>query len=427
MLGKWIRSEGAGRNAALAVAVAVLVWLGWQIIGNTAADTVAGTDPHAALSWRANNARALLALAEDRLSGSQEEAASPDEAAGLARRALAANPLQEGALRVLAQSADANGDTRQTGTLMRLAAGRSLRDTTALVWLFNQSVRDGRPAEALHYVDAILRTRPDLQSAFAEPLVTLADNPDARPDLIKMLAGAPAWRSWFLGQLAAKAPEPSITYAVLSGLAATSDPPTDGELGPYLNRLIGEGQYQLAFLAWWHFLPATVSKTIPFVFNGNFERPVSGLPFDWMIGGVRGATTTIVDTGDKDHGHALRVVFGNTRVPYRQVSKLLVLPPGKFELSGEVSADHLVNERGMMWRIFCADDAKVTLATTGPVAGTSSWHGFHTRFEVPPTGCKAQWLRLELAARFPIEEQVSGAISYDNLAIRWASAADASQ
>ena len=308
---------------------------------------------------------------------------------------------------------------------MALAAHRSLRDTKALIWLFDARVRENRPSDALYYLDAILRTQPDLEGSFANSLVTFASVPGAQPALVSLLGSDPPWRQWFLGQLAAKAPTPQITYAVLSGLASTPNPLRDSELKPYLDRLIGDGQYQLAFVTWWHFLPAASARMIPFVFNGDFELPVSGLPFDWVIGSIRGASTNVVETGDKDHGHALQIVFANTRVPYRQVSKLLMLPPGGYQLSGEVKADHLVNERGMIWRIFCADDTKVTLATSEPVVGTSDWHSFAKRFEVPSTGCSAQWLRLELAARFPIEEQVSGAVWYDDLAIRSAEGAAA--
>ena len=301
---------------------------------------------------------------------------------------------------------------------MALAARRSLRDTKALIWLFNEHVRENRPSEALYYLDAILRTQPGLRGSFANSLVTFASVPGAQPALISLLGGDPPWRPWFLGELAAKASAPSITYAVLSGLASTPNPPRDSELKPYLDQLISEGQYQLAFVTWWHFLPPASARMIPFVFNGDFELPVSGLPFDWVIGSIRGASTDIVETGDKDYGHGLQVVFANTRVPYRQVSKLLVLPPGGYQLTGQVKADRLMNERGMVWRIFCADDTKLTLATSEPVMGTNDWHSFATAFEVPATGCTAQWLRLELAAQFPIEEQVSGAVWYDDLVIQ---------
>ena len=137
-----------------------------------------------------------------------------------------------------------------------------------------------------------------------------------------------------------------------------------------------------------------------------------------MIAPTKGVTTEVVDTGEKDRGRALRVVFGGTRVPYHQVSKLLMLPPGAYQLSGLVKADQLVNERGMIWHIFCAEDTKVSLATSTAVVGTFPWRPFSTDFDVPATGCHAQWLRLELAARFPIEEQVSGAVWYDGLTIQ---------
>ena len=382
------------------------------------------SDPQVSLNWRPDDSLALVTFAESQLSASQTEAPT-QRIADMARRALRANPLEEGALRVLALNADREGQSERASALMALAAHRSMRDTKALVWLFNERVRENRPADALYYADAILRTHPELEGTFANALVVFASVPRRAAGAHTPLGNDPPWRPWFLGRLAAKASAPSITYTVLSGLASTPNPPRDSEVKPYLDRLIGDKQYQLAFLTWWHFLPPALRRTIPFVFNGDFELPINGVPFNWLIGSITGASTRIVDTRDKDHDHALQVVFANRRVPYRQVSKLLILPPGSYQLSGQVKADHLVNERGVVWRIFCADDTKVTLVTSAPVMGTSDWHGFAATFEVPATGCAAQWLRLELAARFPIEEQVSGAVWYDDLKIKLESGADA--
>jgi hypothetical protein len=419
----WFRADTIGQFGLRVPAIGVLTWLGWQIIGNTVADTTAPDDPQLALTWRPDNAQALVTLAEHQLSDSEPDV-PVEGVVDLARRALESSPLEEGALRLLALCADREGQPDRADALMKLAARRSLRDSKALAWLFNARVHENRPGNALFYADAILRTRVDLRESFANALLTFAHVSTARPALIKVLGGDPPWREWFLGELAAEAPEPSITYAVLSGLASTPNPPRDSELKPYLDHLIGEKQYRLAFLTWWHFLPKDLSSTIPFVFNGDFELPVSGLAFDWAIGSIHGARTSIIETRDEFHGHALQVVFAGTRVRYRHVSKLLVLPPGSYQLNGMFRSDRLVNERGVVWRIFCAGNSNTTLGISDSAVGTSDWRKFGTAFQVPSTGCAAQWLRLELAARFPIEEQVSGAVWYDDLAITWPTAAD---
>ena len=404
-----------GRAAGLFAGIGVLAWLGWQILGNTIADTQRAV-PDVSLRWRPDDAAVLVALATSELSSAADER-DLTRISGLARDALRANPLEEGALRVLALSAERAGRREQARALMQLAAARSSHDTEALLWLFNDSVRRDDAIGALSYLDPILRTRPQLRQAFAGALASFANVASARPALVALLGRDPPWRGWALAEIA-KASDPAVTNAVLSSLAATAAPPRGVELRPFLDRLIAEGRYELAFMTWLSFLSADVSRTVPFVFNGDFELPPSGLPFDWQVAPIKGATTEVVDTTDKGHGHVLQVVFGDTRVPYRQVSKLLVLPPGPYVLSGEVEVDRLVNERGVVWRITCAEGTRSVLATSEPVAGTSSWHPFAVDFAVPPTGCRAQWLRLQLAARFAIDEQVSGTVRYDNLSIR---------
>jgi hypothetical protein len=411
------RTSGwSGRAAAWLVGVGTLVWLAWQILGNTIADT-RRADPDVSLSWRPQDAAALVALA------SREFVSAPDDkqvlmhVADMARQALQANPLQENALRVLALSAERAGHHERTRSLMQLVAARSLRDTEALLWLFNDSVRRNDASGALSYLDPILRTRPQLRAAFAGALTSFARVASARPALVDLLGRDPPWRGWALGEIARTA-DPAVTNAVLSSLAATSAPPRAGELKPYLDRLIAEERYKLAFLTWLGVVSVDSSRPVPFAFNGDFELPLSGLPFDWRIAPIKGAATEIVESPDGRHGHVLQVVFGNARVPYRQVSKLLMLPPGPHRLSGDVEAERLVNERGVVWRITCADGIKVVLAASAPVVGTNPWQPFAVEFVVPETGCRAQWLRLELAARFAIEEQVSGTVRYDNLTIR---------
>jgi hypothetical protein len=82
-----------------------------------------------------------------------------------------------------------------------------------------------------------------------------------------------------------------------------------------------------------------------------------------------------------------------------------------------VKADHLEAERGMIWRVVCESPDHQSLGTTEPVVGTSDWRQFSMMFVVPSNDCRAQWLRLELDARNPIEQQVAGAVWYDGLTL----------
>jgi hypothetical protein len=112
------------------------------------------------------------------------------------------------------------------------------------------------------------------------------------------------------------------------------------------------------------------------------------------------------------------VEFHNTRVPFQHVSQLLLLQPGQYRLHGQVRAVALTNERGMRWVISCVEDRRKVLLETDRVTGSTPWTEFDAPFDVPDDErCRAQEIRLVLAARIAAEQEVGGEIWYDGLQI----------
>jgi len=283
--------------------------------------------------------------------------------------------------------------------------------------LLNDSLTEGRYEETLAHADALLRTRPRLWKEIAPVLSWLVGNDSTRDEVIGVLADDPPWRGWLLGELSRQhAARPVVLFDVYLKLKESEYPPSDAELQPFLGQLVEADAFELAYLAWLKFLPEGAGSQVPFVYNGDFERPVSGLPFDWVTSKVRGATTDVLEAPTTD-SHALRVEFANTRVAYSHTAKLLLLPPGLYTLRGEWMADRLENERGLVWRLTCAEADGQVLGATKGLVGTVPWQAFELTFEVPPSGCRGQWLRLQLAARTAIEQQISGEAWFDNISI----------
>ncbi len=407
----------SGRRLALAgLATLVLLFLAWRIVAETNAQSLARVDPEAALTWKAGSAAALVALAEERLTkaGGDGDLA---EANDLAARALAANPLEGRALTLMALADDNRGKSADAAKVMARAGERSLRDDTAQGWLFNRAVLGGDFVGALSHADALLRTESPLGPAIIANLVAFAGDPDARSALLAALSAKPPWRHRMLGELGRSGTEPNIVFGLLSDLAGTPNPPTAGEINLFLDRLIGNGAFELAYVVWIRFLPKERSGNLKYVYNGDFEYPNSGLAFDWVLVPTPAAGIDIVDTGAADRGKALRAAFTGVRVKYGLATTDMLLPPGHYRFSGLMKADAIAAERGLHWVLACVDAKQTTLlATTDPQKGSFDWRPFEAEFDVPP-GCRAQRIALRVASRAALDEQIAGTAWFDDLKV----------
>lgn len=409
-----------------AIGVVVLVWLGWSAIATTVAYGLAESDPESALSWQPGESTALVALADRELQ-SAVGGADISSSEELAKAALKSNPLEAQALRLLGLAAERQGDQTRAETLMRLAGQRSLRSTGVDAWLFDHEVAAGDLPQALDHADALLRGFPDFADAVFPVLINLTKNPRNISALVAKLGTNPPWRSSFLANLSATAPDPDLTRSVLSAIKATAAPPTAAELQAYIDRLVKDKLFHHAYLDWQYFFQIHLNKN-QYLYNGDFQNPLTQLPFDWLMPNVEGAQLAIespdnaqarmLDGSDAAQAnHVLRVEFVNQRVSGALVSKLLVLPPGSYTFSAEVRAEDLQNERGVWWTIHCADGKQDLVAETERTSGTIPWKRIEVAFEVPAKGCRAQWLRLEPAARVALEQMIAGKVWYARLAV----------
>jgi tetratricopeptide (TPR) repeat protein len=390
------------RLMGLVCVVLTLIWVGWRIIAQTAALDLATTDP-----------RALDLQAERELSKSDDDL----EFREWARNALRSNPLNARALTLLGLIAERKGDHESAEKLMQLSGARTWRDRTAQAWLFNHEVRRGQYSDALPHVDAILRMGGPQTDLFPV-LAAFVVYPRAFEALTAFLAESPPWRAWFLSELSARLANQTRLVELYAALNQTSKPPTKGELRPYLSRLIKDGNFDQAYQSWQATLPPEQRTAATYPFNGNFDIPVDGLPFNWNLESISGAEVEIVSLVDaSDKKPALLVQFSGARVSFANVKQLMLLPAGDYTLAGRVKSEDLLTPRGLWWRIFCADKPANSLMQTELVSGTLPWTDFAVKFQVPSADCRAQWLQLELPARIESEKKIEGEVWYRNLRI----------
>jgi len=454
----------ANRSARvrLLILAPIALFLVWEVLTRSLAAYYADASPEAALRLDSTNPTALLNLAEDTLnldesfksvapvlapprslassgsshakgvessqddtsrssSGESTQSAGTDQnyaqIQSWAELALLNDPLNARAFRILGQISDLTSNEEQTETLMQAATRRSLLESVAIYWMTQKSYQSQDYRAALGYADTLLRTRPQ-----ALPLITplfgkIAENPDASDQLKQLLAGNPPWRPQFFGSFPASISDARTPLDMLLSLKDTPNPPTAEDLRAYLTFLIEHKFYELAYYTWLQFLPPEQLAKAGHLFNGSFEAIPSGLPFDWVFTKGSGVTIQIVILNDQPARRALYLAFGPGRVDYHDVTQLIILSPGSYKFRGRYKSD-LVSERGLEWRVDCADPQATLIGQSPGVRGaTPQWTDFEFSFTVPEADCPAQYVRLVFDARSASERFITGSIWYDDLQI----------
>jgi hypothetical protein len=416
------RDIGTWRLGMIVSVLLVLTWVGWSIVSQTAARNLAESHPDVALDFVADQHVALNQLAQNEL---LEPDGNLDSAREWAQRALHSNPLNARALSLLGLIAERKGDQKNADALMRIAAARTWRIQMTDEWLLDRLSLRGDYLHALPYADAILRvSMEEIKVELFPVLASFTVDPRAFEALTAFLATSPPWRTWFLSELSGRLADQTRLVQLYAALSKTGNPPTNDELRPYLNRLIKDENFDLAYQTWRATLPPpqqAAIKTYPF--NRDFEFPVGNLPFNWNLENVTGADIQVVSSVDSDKKRALLVEFSGTRVRSLNVRQLMLLPAGDYSFSGSVKTAELRTTRGLWWHIVCATAPANTLANTELVSGTMPWTDFTVKFQVPAGDCAAQWLQLELPARTESESRIEGQVWYRNLHIPTTAAA----
>ena len=411
-------------------------WIGWLIVADASGHNLAVDNPKAALEWNSKEAVALVQTAERqivnpaalRAAARAADRTSPARrrqdlvaARALIQRSLLTRPLDSHALALLALAGFEQRDTTKAHALLTIAGRLSWRDLLAQSLLLNEAVAQHRYAAALAHADALVRLRQDINlrlRVFAV-LDGFSRTPDSWNALARFLAvNDPPWRFAFLKQLSTSMRDRTELEQLYDDLSRGKSPPTAPELKLLLDRLIADGAYAQAHRRWLATL-AKDRKPGPIgPYNGNFAHPPDGQPFDWTLDSITGAEIRIVDAPEAE-GKALGIEFSGARVDFQgKVRQLLTLPPGSYRLSGQVRTKDLQTRRGLWWRVYCAQNANENLGHTDLIAGSKPWSGFSADFVVPDSGCSAQWLALDLAARIAPERAIEGQAWFKNIDIR---------
>ena len=447
------------------IALSVLgVFLLYHVLTKSFGAYLADASPEAALLLNGSNVTALLNLAEDKLSedasfgvldsvlapprnaGPGSTVAKGDDASPIetpapapsgeqtpkqssldqaalaqiqewAERAIAADPLRARAFRILGQISERTSDEMQTQKLMEAAVRRSHLESVAVYWMMRKSFQDQNYSAALHYADTLMRTRPQALQYIVPIMGKMAELPQASVDLKLLLSSNPPWRPQFFSYFPRTITDARTPLDILLSAKDSPNPPSADELRPYLEFLIQHRFYELAYYTWLQFLPQQQLAQAGHLYNGGFEAPPSGMPFDWVLTKGTGVTAEVAAKADQPGERVLHLQFGPGRVDYRDVTQLIMLAPGQYQFHGKYKGD-LVSERGLEWRVTCAGKDQNAIGQGVVSRGANSqWLDLEFSFTVPEADCPAQYVKLVFDARSASEKFISGSIWFDDFKI----------
>lgn len=360
------------------------------------------------MQWRADHADAALRAAE--VAAYSEPGSGA--AAAWSRAAIFAYPLDGRGYRVLA---DAAGTRAELGrALHEVAAQRSPRDYLSQAWVINDALRTADFARAVAMLDRMLRVRPEIAHHLTPVLAGIAGEPRAQPALADVLARNPPWRETRFGSIVGAASSGIALSGLMEELKARPGGVRAAEQAAWINRLVADRQYAVAYLAWIESLSADQQQRVDNVFDGGFEQAPTGAAFEWQLRSVPGMKVERVGLEGGSGAVSLRVVFDERSRKFSHVAQVLFLSPGAYRLSGRERMMGVDEGASLSWTIVCAATGKL-IGQSPSFSGSHVWQDFVASFVVPEQGCEGQ--RLALQRREIVSSYVAGVAAFDDLAI----------
>ncbi len=280
----------------------------------------------------------------------------------------------------------------------------------AAFWL-----RQGQLEQAFQQLKTALELRPGLRKDFYPILINLVEDPDVRTAFSALLKEPPPWWDEFFRYASANVVELDTLRAIYG---MNGRRPSVGERNSYLGRLKREVRWMEMYFVWLTSLDAQQLAVLGNVHDGSFELNPDNQGFGWHVEPIRGVRVEAVPTHGARGKRALHLVFEGKRSRFRHMYQYLLLEPGRYRLTGLTRLDNLRAAQGVQWKVRCMSADSALLGASNRFLGASDWQAFDADFTVPPGGCPAQELRLELVGRQASDFEAAGEVWFDNLGIR---------
>jgi hypothetical protein len=363
---------------------AVAAVLGFYSVTFSLAQVIVDTQPELAHQLAPYDGRITAALAAS-LSGPEASEADRRRADGLARLALRQDPTAVAAVTALGLNAAVRGDTAAARRLFLYSQKLSRRNLPTQLWLIEDAVERGDVPGALKHYDIALRVHPTMSELLFPVLATASSDPAIRAELIRTLAGRPAWGEGFINFVAGNGPDPRSTATLLAGLRRAGVAVPQPAYAGAVNALLAAGQLDRAWAFYASVRPgADRRRSRDPRFTANPEPPSQ---LDW----VPINDGTISSSIQRGEGGGIFDFAAPPSTGGPMLQQLQLLPAGAYRLSGHSSGIDQSANALPYWTLSCKDGeelGRVVVPNSGEAGGN-----FFGSFTVP-AGCPMQTLTL---------------------------------
>jgi hypothetical protein len=374
------------RMGRVAIAAVFVALLSYQAVRTAAVSNPSTRDSLGAWLWPSHPEvilnRAMAQIGALAARGQPPSPAILKQVEEVARNApLAPEPfLVKGAM------ARVQGRNDVAERLFAEALARDPRSEAVRYLLADLYVQTGRQSQALMEMGVFARLMPAAAAQVAPGIASFARTPGAVPRLRKFFRKFPELEPLVLLELSKNAGNVDLVLALAERADRRPDDISIWWLETLVRQLIAQGKFTKAHDAWQTITGIRGSGRG--LFNPAFERLSAPPPFNWKFAS-RGGVAEPLGAG------RLRVTYyGSENTVLAE--QLLLLSPGRYELSMAVSGD-LGGESTVEWSVMCLPQANKIFSlpldkTAGAIKGTFS----------VMAGCTAQRLALAgTASEFP--------------------------
>lgn len=306
-----------------------------------------------------------------------------------AERAVAADPLDSGALAVLSFVRLTLGDAAGSDRAFRVAGALGWRERATQLYWISSALAAGDATVAAERIDALLRQDQTLAQA-PQYFAALAARPAGRRALAARLALRPPWLGAYFGNLGELAPDQLVRRAQVLGEPALAPPRVRcAEVRALSAALLTRGEgargrdIELRFCGARHSAGG--------LRDGGFDQAqLNGTdPFGWQFVGEGGIDLALSAAPAGSAGQAVTVAssLSARRVFARQT---LQLAPGRYRVAWRTRDQG--GAPAVLARLTCSPDSggfvEPSRQAAGRYAGTAT----------VPANCTTQWLELAVAA-----------------------------